>query len=80
MNPAPRRDPKPEAFRFQDPAAVRTAAVDSPSAPGKRRRRGNTDWRVEPCQKCRALAMLWWRFCPFCGGQLPDASTGGMPR
>jgi hypothetical protein len=65
-----------EVFMFRDPAAARTAAVDSPSVPGKHRRRGNEDWRVEPCQCCKSLAMLWWRFCPFCGTVLPTALDG----
>jgi hypothetical protein len=65
-----------EVFRFRDPAAARTAAVDPPSVPGKRRRRGNENWRVKPCRKCKTLAMLWWRFCPFCGMQLPTVLDG----
>lgn len=65
-----------ESFRFRDPAAARTAAVDSPSVPGKLPRRGNEDWRVEPCHCCKTLVMLWWRFCPFCGTQLPTVLDG----
>ncbi len=65
-----------EAFRFRDPAAARTAAVDSPSVPGKRRRKGNEDWRIEPCRCCKSLVMLWWRYCPFCGEQQPTVLDG----
>ena len=64
------------ALRFRGPAAARTAVVDSPSVSDKRRRRDNEDWRIEPCQKCKTLTMLWWRFCPFCGTQLPTVLDG----
>jgi hypothetical protein len=30
------------------------------------------DWRKAPCRKCRTKVMLWWRFCPACGQQLPS--------
>ena len=29
------------------------------------------DWRVSPCRLCRTHAMLWWRYCVFCGSELP---------
>lgn len=44
--------------------------------PGKRCRRDNEDWRLEPCRCCKSLVMLWWRFCPFCGTQLPTGLDG----
>jgi predicted amidophosphoribosyltransferase len=31
----------------------------------------NADWRIKPCRRCGAQVMLWWRYCPFCGQQLP---------
>ena len=65
-----------EAFRFRDPVSARTAAVDSPRVPSRRHRRGNEDWRIEPCRRCKSLVMLWWRFCPFCGTHLPTVLDG----
>ncbi len=29
--------------------------------------RRDEDWRSDPCRKCRASLMAWWRFCPSCG-------------
>lgn len=40
------------------------------------KRRVQEDWRIDPCRCCNSLAMLWWRFCPFCGTQLPTVLDG----
>ena len=34
------------------------------------------DWRESPCRKCRIRVMVWWRFCPACGQQLPSVLDG----
>lgn len=52
--------------------------VKSQRVPGKAPRSNDDaeDWRVEPCRKCKTLAMLWWRYCPFCSTQLPTVLDG----
>ncbi len=52
-----------------DPGATRWELTSR----GKELRRaaGDGDWRPTPCRKCGTQLMNWWRFCPFCGQQLP---------
>jgi hypothetical protein len=63
-----------EALRFQDPVATRTTGV-APSTPGEIVEK-DEDWRDDPCRCCKSLVMLWWRYCPFCGTQLPTVLDG----
>ena len=51
--------------------------VKSQRVPGNAPRSSDAeDWRVEPCPKCKTLTMLWWRYCPFCGTQIPTVLDG----
>ncbi len=36
----------------------------------------NEDWRAKPCRCCNEHVMMWWRFCPACGTQLPLVLDG----
>jgi rRNA maturation endonuclease Nob1 len=46
----------------------------------KRHRNVDEDWRGDPCHCCKMLVMLWWKFCPFCGTQLPTVLDGKVVR
>jgi hypothetical protein len=46
--------------------------VKEPAAPDSI----DEDWRAAPCHKCKTSAMLWWRYCVFCGSQLPTVLDG----